>query len=52
VVFDIVIVVNAICLAVDVMEGEAVFLALYISEILLKIYTLGGMNFLRNAWNV
>lgn len=33
-------------------QAEAAFLALFTTEILLKIYTIGFVNFFRNAWNM
>eukprot|EP00039_Didymoeca_costata_P013237 m.198064 g.198064 ORF g.198064 m.198064 type:complete len:785 (-) comp15714_c0_seq20:2647-5001(-) len=49
--FDLVIIVNAILIAVDVDDLEPVFLTMFTLEILLKVYTYGPRRFSRNGWN-
>jgi hypothetical protein len=56
-VFDVVIVINAIFIGLDFEDknedkGEAVFLVLFNLEIAFKLYAFGFTGFLRRFWNV
>lgn len=50
--FDAIIVANAFFILFDVDGGEWAFLAIFIVEILLKVYTFGFYMFLRKLWNI
>lgn len=50
--FDLLILVNAIVIGLDVNEAEWFFLTVFTLEILLKIYTFGFVRFIKQAWNV
>ena len=50
--FDLIIFVNAICLAFDFADGEWWFLALFMLEIILKLYSFGTRAFFRKLWNI
>lgn len=51
-VFDLLILINAILIGLDVNEAEWFFLTVFTLEILLKIYTFGFIRFIKQAWNV
>ena len=51
-IFDIIIVANAVFIALDLDGGEQVFLTLFAIEILLKIYAFGFVAFIRKLWNL
>ncbi|XP_037575073.1 two pore calcium channel protein 1 isoform X1 [Dermacentor silvarum] len=50
--FDLLILVNAIVIGLDVYEAEWFFLTVFSVEILLKIYAFGFIQFMKQAWNV
>ena len=50
--FDLIIFLNAICLAFDFSDGEWWFLALFMLEIILKLYSFGARAFFRKLWNI
>ena len=50
--FDLIILLNAICLAFDWASGEWWFLALFMLEIILKLYSFGTRAFFRKLWNI
>ena len=50
--FDLVIMVNAICIGISEDTSEMVFLILFNVEIVLKIYTYGPKEFASKAWNM
>eukprot|EP00043_Microstomoeca_roanoka_P016778 m.173006 g.173006 ORF g.173006 m.173006 type:complete len:865 (+) comp16523_c0_seq7:147-2741(+) len=50
--FDVVIVVNAIMLGINVNHAEAMFLVLFNLEMLLKLYTFGFKRFFSKRWNI
>ncbi len=50
--FDLLIVVNAVCMAVNFDDAEFFFLSIFTLEILLKLYTHGPVAFFTNAWDV
>ncbi|XP_075555699.1 uncharacterized protein LOC142588108 isoform X3 [Dermacentor variabilis] len=50
--FDLLILVNAIVIGLDVYEAEWFFLTVFSVEILLKIYAFGFIDFMKQAWNV
>ncbi|XP_064464034.1 uncharacterized protein LOC135375234 isoform X1 [Ornithodoros turicata] len=50
--FDLLILVNAIVIGLDIHEAEWFFLTVFTLEILLKIYTFGFVRFIKQAWNV
>ncbi|KAF0310153.1 Two pore calcium channel protein 1 [Amphibalanus amphitrite] len=50
--FDLLIVVNAITIAVDADQAEWAFLAAFILEILLKMYAFGFREFFDKLWNM
>ncbi|XP_038073134.1 two pore calcium channel protein 1-like [Patiria miniata] len=50
--FDFVIVVNAVLIIAQLDEAEWGFLALFIIEILLKMYVLGFYKYFHNFWNI
>ena len=50
--FDLIIFLNAICLAFDFNTGEWGFLALFMLEIILKLYSFGTRAFFRKLWNI
>ena len=57
VVFDVIIVANAIFIGLDFEDkdedkGEAVFLVLFNLEIIVKLYAYGFTGFVRRFWNV
>ena len=51
-VFDLVILVNAVCIGLDLDGGEQYFLAIFFFEIVLKMYAFGFSAFFKKAWNV
>ena len=50
--FDLLIVVNAVCMAVNFDDAEWFFLAVFTLEIILKLYVLGPVAFFTNPWDV
>jgi len=50
--FDLIIFLNAVCLAFDFNGGEWYFLALFMLEIILKLYSFGTRAFFRKLWNI
>ncbi|XP_046384151.1 two pore calcium channel protein 1-like [Ischnura elegans] len=50
--FDAVIVINAICIALNVTMAEWFFLSVFTLEIMLKLYTFGSREFFKKFWNV
>ncbi|KAH7972504.1 hypothetical protein HPB52_012730 [Rhipicephalus sanguineus] len=50
--FDLLILVNAIVIGLDVYEAEWFFLTVFSVEIMLKIYAFGFVQFMKQAWNV
>ncbi|XP_071440962.1 uncharacterized protein [Hetaerina americana] len=50
--FDAVIVINAICIALDITMAEWFFLSVFTLEIILKLYTFGSREFFKKFWNV
>uniref|UniRef100_A0A6G5ABW2 Putative two pore calcium channel protein 3 n=1 Tax=Rhipicephalus microplus TaxID=6941 RepID=A0A6G5ABW2_RHIMP len=50
--FDLLILVNAIVIGLDVYEAEWFFLTVFSIEIMLKIYAFGFVQFMKQAWNV
>ncbi len=51
-IFDLVILVNALFIGLDLDGGEVYFLSLFSLEIILKLYAFGFMAFFRKAWTV
>ncbi|XP_077522773.1 uncharacterized protein LOC144133504 isoform X2 [Amblyomma americanum] len=50
--FDLLILINAVVIGLDVYEAEWFFLTVFSAEILLKIYAFGFIRFIKQAWNV
>lgn len=50
--FDIIIIINAIFIAFDIVGGELVFLIAFALEICLKMYSWGPQSFFRRKWNM
>ena len=50
--FDVLIVINAVTIAVDATDAEWAFLAAFILEILLKMYVFGFREFFERLWNM
>ena len=48
---DIAIIANAVCIAILFDKLESMFLVIFNLEIVLKVYALGPMNFIRSNWN-
>ncbi|CAG5119818.1 unnamed protein product [Candidula unifasciata] len=51
-IFDILILVNAVFIAVDLDDADWFFLSIFAVEIICKLYTLGGKEFFQRFWNV
>jgi len=51
-IFDLVIVANAVFIAVEQNNAEVLFLALFNVEIVLKLYTYGFKKFFSRPWNM
>ncbi|XP_055926309.1 two pore calcium channel protein 1-like isoform X2 [Argiope bruennichi] len=50
--FDLMILLNAFLIALDITDAEWFFLALFTLEIILKMYTFGTQHFFRRFWNI
>ncbi|BFZ06995.1 hypothetical protein BsWGS_10034 [Bradybaena similaris] len=51
-IFDFLILVNAVFIAVDLENADWFFLSIFAVEIICKLYTLGGKEFFEHFWNV
>ncbi|XP_070579213.1 voltage-dependent calcium channel type A subunit alpha-1-like [Ptychodera flava] len=51
-VFDALIVLNAIFIAIGIDDADWFFLTIFSLEIILKLYAMGGREFFRRMWNV
>ena len=50
--FDLVIIVNAFCVAFNEETSDIAFLVLFNLEIILKLYTFGPKEFISKLWNM
>ncbi|KFM81737.1 Two pore calcium channel protein 1, partial [Stegodyphus mimosarum] len=50
--FDLMILLNAFLIALDIGDAEWAFLVLFTAEILMKMYTFGLLYFFRRFWNI
>ncbi|KAI8787824.1 two pore calcium channel protein 1 [Biomphalaria glabrata] len=50
--FDLLIIVNAVFIAIDLDAADWFFLAMFTVEILSKLYVLGGKEFMSRFWNI